>query len=319
MALVSASVGQFPVPLREVIASAFGGGAADPAAQSTLWNIRFPRVLMSLLVGAVLGVTGALMQGIFGNPLAEPGVVGVSLGAAVGACLTIVFQISFLGQFTTPAFAFTFGLATTMAVYTLSRARGKTEVVTLLLTGIAVNAVAGAAIAFLTFLGDQQAREQIVFWQLGSIAGSRWPYVWTVIPLAAAGLVIAMLLARRMDLLSLGERSARHLGVNVEALRVVAIVLVALMVSAAVSFTGVIAFVGLVVPHAIRMVVGPGHRVLLPASALGGALLLVSADLLARGLIRFVDLPIGMLTALVGGPLFFFLLRRTRRRAGGWA
>nr|WP_042193067.1 iron ABC transporter permease [Kibdelosporangium sp. MJ126-NF4]CEL20539.1 Heme ABC transporter, permease protein HmuU [Kibdelosporangium sp. MJ126-NF4]CTQ89450.1 Heme ABC transporter, permease protein HmuU [Kibdelosporangium sp. MJ126-NF4] len=319
MALVSASVGQFPVPLGEVVRSVFGGGAADPAAESTLWAIRFPRVVMSLLVGAMLGVTGALMQGIFGNPLAEPGVVGVSLGAAVGACLTIVFHISLFGQFTTPVFAFVFGLGTTMAVYVLSRARGKTEVVTLLLTGIAVNAVAGAAIAFLTFLGDQQAREQIVFWQLGSIAGSRWPYVWSVLPLAAVGLVLAMLLARRMDLLSLGERSARHLGVNVEALRVGAIVLVALMVSAAVSFSGVIAFVGLVVPHAIRMIVGPGHRVLLPASALGGALLLVTADLGARGLIRFVDLPIGMLTALVGGPLFFWLLRRTRRRAGGWA
>jgi iron complex transport system permease protein len=319
MALVSASIGQFPIPLGDIVTSVFGGTAGDPAAEATLWNIRFPRVVMSLLVGAVLGVTGALMQGIFGNPLAEPGVVGVSLGAAVGACLTIVFQWSFLGQFTTPVFAFTFGLATTMAVYVLSRSRGKTEVVTLLLTGIAVNAVAGAAIAFLTFLGDQQAREQIVFWQLGSIAGARWPYVWTVVPLAAVGMVLAMTLARRMDLLSLGERSARHLGVNVEVLRMGAIVLVALMVSAAVSFTGVIAFVGLVVPHAIRMIVGPGHRVLLPASALGGALLLVAADLGARGLIAFVDLPIGMLTALVGGPLFFWLLRRTRRRAGGWA
>jgi iron complex transport system permease protein len=317
--VLSASIGQFPVPVGDVLGSLFGSPAEDPAAEMTLWTVRFPRVVMSLLVGAVLGVSGALMQGVFGNPLAEPGVVGVSLGAAVGACLTIVFQLTFLGQFTTPAVAFVFGLATTLVVYVFARSRGKTEVVTLILTGVAVNAVAGAGVAFLTFLGDQQAREQIVFWQLGSIAGARWQYVWAVLPLAVAGLVVALILARRMDLLALGERSARHLGVNVEALRLTAIVFVALMVSAAVSFTGVIGFVGLVVPHLIRMIAGPGHRVLLPASALGGALLLVAADLGARGFITFVDLPIGMLTALVGGPFFFWLLRRTRRRAGGWA
>jgi iron complex transport system permease protein len=317
--LLSASVGQFPIPVGEVFASLAGSASPDPMAEATLWNVRFPRVVMSLVVGAVLGVAGALMQGVFGNPLAEPGVVGVSSGAAVGACLTIVFQLSFLGQFTTPVIAFVFGLAATLLVYSFARSSGRTEVVTLILTGVAINAVAGAGIAFLTFLGDQQAREQIVFWQLGSIAGARWSYVWTVLPLAVVGVALAVFLAKRLDLLSLGERPARHLGVNVELLRLGSIVLVALMVSAAVSFTGVIGFVGLVVPHLIRMIAGPGHRVLLPASALGGALLLVAADLGARGVITFVDLPIGMLTALVGGPFFFWLLRRTRQQAGGWA
>jgi len=201
----------------------------------------------------------------------------------------------------------------------VSRSGGRTEVVTLVLTGVAVNAMCGAGIAFLTFLGDQQAREQIVFWQLGSLNGTRWQYVAVVAPLVVVGTAGVMVLARRLDLLSLGERSARHLGVDVERLRIVSVVLVALLTAAAVAFCGIIAFVGLVVPHLVRMIVGPGHRVLLPASALGGAVLLLAADLVARTAVAYADLPIGMLTALVGGPFFFWLIRKTRRSAGGWA
>jgi iron complex transport system permease protein len=292
-----------------------GGSVAD----ATLWDIRLPRVVMSLLVGAALGVTGAVMQGVFGNPLAEPGVVGVSSGAAVGASLVIVTGWHFLGPFTVTGLAFVAGLITTALVYLLSRSGGRTEVVTLILTGIAVNAVTGALLALLTFLGTQQAREQIVFWQLGSLNGSRWAQVAVVAPITLAGIAVAIGLAGRLDLLALGERPARHVGVDVERLRLVAIVLVALTVAGAVSCCGVIGFVGLVVPHLVRMVAGPGHRVLLPASALGGAVLLAAADLVARTAIRYADLPIGMLTALVGGPMFFWLLRRSRRRAGGWA
>jgi iron complex transport system permease protein len=203
-------------------------------------------------------------------------------------------------------------------VYSLSRSGGRTEVVTLVLTGIAVNAVAGAAIALFTFLADNAAREEIIFWQLGSLNGTRWVYVAVAAPAQIVGVVLALTLARRMDLLTLGERSARHLGVDVERLRIEAIVVVALMTAAAVAFCGIVSFVGLVVPHLIRMVMGPGHKVLLPASALGGAVLLVAADTVARTAVDYADLPIGMLTALVGGPFFFYLLRRTRRSAGGW-
>ncbi|WP_020669992.1 FecCD family ABC transporter permease [Amycolatopsis nigrescens] len=326
VSLVSAGVGQFDIPVSQVFGSVlhrigigWGPAPVDPFAEGALWQVRFPRVVMALLVGGVLGVCGALMQGMFGNPLAEPGVVGVSSGAAVGACLSIVFGWTFFGAFTTPALAFAAGLLTTVSVYLLSRSRGRSEVVTLILTGVAVNAVAGAAIAFLMFVGDQAAREQIVFWQLGSLASSRWPYVFTVAPLALAGVLVALVLSRRMDLLALGDRQARHLGVNVEVLRLSTVVVVALAVSAAVSYSGIIGFVGLVVPHLIRMLMGPGHRVLIPASLLGGALLLAAADLLARNLFAYADLPIGMLTALVGGPFFFWLLLRTRRRSGGWA
>lgn len=287
--------------------------------ENTLWLVRFPRVVLALLVGAALATAGALMQGVFGNPLAEPAIVGVSPGAAVGASLVFVTGANFLGEWTVAVAAFATGLVTTLVVYALSRSGGRTEVVTLVLTGVAVTAVAFAIVAFATFVATPEAREQIVFWQLGSLNGARWQAVVAVLPFVAVGLTLAVGMARSLDLLALGERSARHLGVRVERLRIVAIVAVAMLVGSGVAFAGVIGFVGLVVPHLIRMITGPGHRVLLPASALGGALLLVSADLVARTAIEYADLPLGMLTALVGGPLFFWLLRRTRTSQGGWA
>ncbi|ROS23151.1 iron ABC transporter permease [Cellulomonas sp. PhB150] len=326
LAVLSAGIGQLHVAPSEVVGSIlhrigldWGPTPAHPNGDAALWAIRFPRVVMAALVGAALATGGALMQGVFGNPLADPGVVGVSSGAAVGACTVIVFGLAFAGPWTVAAMAFVGGLLTTILVYLTARENGRTEVVTLVLTGVAVNAVAGAALALLTFLGDTQAREQIVFWQLGSLNGTRWPYVAVVAPIVLLGIAGAVAVARRLDLLALGERSARHLGVDVERLRVVCIVLVALLTAGAVAFCGIIAFVGLVVPHLIRMAVGPGHRVLIPASALGGAVLLLAADLVARTAVPYADLPIGMLTALVGGPFFFWLIRRTRRSAGGWA
>ncbi|MGW4304139.1 FecCD family ABC transporter permease [Streptomyces sp. NPDC004646] len=327
VSLGSAAVGQYGIGFADVADSvlhrlsgplALGHPVGDSFAESALWEIRMPRVVMSLLVGAVLATAGALMQGVFGNPLAEPGVVGVSSGSALGAAFVIVAGVDVLGQFTVPVAAFATGLVAVLLVYLLSRAGGRTEVVTLVLTGIAINAVAGAGLAFCMFFGSQTARDQIVFWQLGSLNGSRWAYVGSVAPFAAVGLLGACLLARRLDLLALGDRAARHLGVDVERLRVTAIVLIAVMVAAAVAFSGVIGFVGLVVPHLVRMAVGPGHRVLIPASMLGGAVLLAVADVVARTAVAYADLPIGMLTALVGGPFFFWLLRTTRARAGGW-
>ena len=323
--LASAGTGQLAIAPQEVLGSLLHKVGVEwlplpshPAGDQTLWAIRFPRVAMAALVGAGLAISGLLMQAIFGNPLAEPGVIGISSGAAVGAGLSIVFGLTLFGQWTTAVLAFAAGLVATLLVYVMSRADGRTEVVTLVLTGIAINAIAGAAIALLTFLGDTQSREQIVFWQLGSLAGSRWSQVAIVAPVLAIGMIIAYLVARKLDLLALGERNARHLGVNVEALRIGIIVLVALLVGASVAFAGIIAFVGLVIPHLMRMILGPAHLPLVTASALGGALLLTLADLGARTLVPMADLPIGMLTSLVGGPFFFWLLRRTRKRAGGW-
>lgn len=322
--VLSAGTGQLGVPASEVIGSLLHRIGIDwlplppETADRALWSIRFPRVAMAALVGAGLAVAGLVMQAIFGNPLAEPGIIGISSGAAVGAGLAIVFGLTLFGEWTTAAFAFVAGLIATLIVYAMSRADGRTEVVTLVLTGIAVNAIAGAAIALLTFVGDTQSREQIVFWQLGSLLGSRWSQVLVVTPVVAVGLIAAYLAARRLDLLALGERNARHLGVNVEVLRIAMICVVALLTGAAVAFAGIIAFVGLVIPHLMRMILGPAHLPLVTASALGGALLLSLADLGARTIVPMADMPIGMLTALVGGPFFFWLLRRTRKRAGGW-
>lgn len=342
-AIIAAGTGQLNVPPLEVlgtithgfnnwvqswlnffglnITAPFGIGPLPEHSRGyeTLWTVRFPRVMLAMIVGAALACAGSVMQGVFGNPLAEPAVVGVSSGAAVGASTAIVTGLSTHGNVWVAACAFVGGLITTLLVYSLSRSKGRTEVVTLVLTGIAVNAFTFAMIAFYTYVADPNAREQLVFWQLGSLNGANWTSVWSVLPLLVIGLILAMAAARKLDLLALGERSARHLGVNVEQLRMTMIVVVALLVGAGVAFTGIVSFVGLVVPHLIRMIVGPGHRLLLPASALGGALLVLLADLAARTLVPYSDLPLGMLTSLIGGPFFFWLLRRTRNQQGGWA
>ncbi|MFT4281800.1 MAG: iron ABC transporter permease [Microbacterium sp.] len=325
LVLVSAGTGQLYVRPEEVLGALLRGIGIPvgplpehPQGYNALWTIRFPRVAMAVIVGAALAAAGLLMQAIFGNPLAEPGVVGVSSGAALGASAVIVFGWTFAGEWTIALVAFATGLLATLVVYTMSRAGGRTEVVTLVLTGIAINAFTGAGLAFLTFLGDQQAREQIVFWQLGSLNGSRWQQVGIVLPLIVVGLIVAFAVTRSLDLLALGEKSARHLGVNVELLRIVVIVVTALLVGSAVAFAGIIAFVGLVVPHLMRMIIGPAHLPLLTTSVLGGAVLLLAADLVARTAVPMADLPIGMLTSIVGGPFFFWLLRRTRSKAGGW-
>lgn len=325
VSLLSAVSGQVRIPVEEVIGSLLHRlgleiGPLPSAAQgeSTLWVVRFPRVILAMVVGAALGCSGAIMQGIFGNPLAEPGIVGVSAGAAVGAFLVIVFGIAFVGVWSVALAAFVFGLLTTLVVYTLARSGGRTEVVTLVLTGIALNAVMGAGIGLLTFVSDTEALRTIAFWNLGSMARSTWEAIAVVLPCALIGIAFAFRNARQLDLLSLGERSARHLGVRVERLRLKMIVVVALLTASAVAFTGIIGFVGLVVPHFVRILVGPGHRLLIPASVLGGALVVAGADLIARTIVPYQELPLGVLTALVGGPAFFVLLRRTRAQAGGW-
>ncbi|MFC7349802.1 MULTISPECIES: FecCD family ABC transporter permease [Streptomyces] len=322
--LLSAAIGAYNIPLGDVLSSVqhrigLGGQALDRVGESVLWNVRLPRVALAVLVGASLGCAGALMQGVFGNPLAEPGVIGISAGAAVGAVASIALGLTFFGNWTITVFAFVAGLATVLLVYALSRSGGRTEVVTLILTGIAVNAFAGALIGLFIFFADNAQITQITFWQLGSLSQATWPKVLAVLPCALAGLLIAPFYARKLDLLALGERPARHLGVDVERLRIVLVLVVALLTAAAVAVAGIISFVGLLVPHLLRMANGPGHRFLVPGSALGGALILVAGDLAARTVAAPAELPLGVLTALFGSPFFFWLLRRTRRKQGGWA
>ncbi|WP_280239526.1 FecCD family ABC transporter permease [Nocardia abscessus] len=326
LALASAAIGQVPTTPAEVAGSVLhrigleiGPMPAHPSGEVTLWQVRFPRVVLAVLVGAALATAGALLQGVFANPLAEPGVIGVSAGAAVGAGTVIVVGGAFVAAWSVAAAAFVAGLATTLLVYLLARSGGRTEVVTLVLTGVAINAFAGGLIALLLFVASPAARDQIVFWQLGSLNGARWESVGVVAPLTAVGVAAAVLLAPRLDLLALGESAARHLGVDVERLRRNVIVVVAVLATAGVAFTGIILFVGLIVPHLVRMLVGPAHRVLIPLSAIVGAVVLLAADVTARSLVDNADLPLGMLTSLIGGPVFFWLLRRTRARSGGWA
>lgn len=326
LAVASACIGQVPTGPAEVVGSILhrigldiGPMPAHPSGEVTLWQVRFPRVTLAVIVGAALACAGALLQGVFANPLAEPGVIGVSAGAAVGASLVIVTGGAFVAGTAVAAGAFVAGLVTTALVYLLARSEGRTEVVTLVLTGVAINAFAGGLIAFFTFVANPAARDQIVFWQLGSLNGATWGAVAIVAPMAAVGIAVSMAMASKLDLLALGESAAAHLGVNVERLRQLAVVVVALLVSASVAFTGIILFVGLVVPHLMRMIVGPAHRMLIPASALCGAIVLLAADLGARTLVPNADLPLGMLTSLIGGPFFFWMLRRTRHQQGGWA
>ena len=325
MFLVASAVGAFEIPLPQVISSVLHriginvGTRPDDLGESVLWDVRFPRVVLALLIGASLGCAGALMQGIFGNPLAEPGVIGVSSGAAVGATASIVLGISTFGTWSVTVAAFIGGLITTFLVYAVARAGGRTEVITLVLTGIAVNAVTGAAIGLFMFFSTDAELRSVTFWNLGSVASASWPAVAAVLPCAIVGIVAANAFARPLDLLALGEKPARHLGVDVERLRVLVILLVALLTASAVAVSGTIGFIGLVVPHLVRMVAGPGHRVLLPASALGGGLVVVAADLMARTIAAPAEIPLGSITAILGGPFFFWLILRTRKRQGGWA
>lgn len=323
VALYSMAIGQNPVPLAQVVGSLLHhmsipvGPLPDQVGEDTLWQVRIPRVYLALAVGAALGCAGAVLQGIFANPLADPGVIGVSSGAAAGAAGVIAVGGLGAAGYYVAGGAFAAGVMTTLFVYLASRSAGRTRVVSLILTGIAVNAFAGGLIAFFTYRATPAARDQIVFWQMGSLNRATMDQVLFVAVLVVIALVASLLLARQIDLLSLGEYTAGHLGVDVEKLRRMAVVIVALLTAAAVSFCGIILFVGLVVPHFMRLIVGPRHLVLIPASALAGAGLLTAADLAARTLVPYGELPIGMVTSLVGGPVFLLLLRREMKR-GGW-
>jgi iron complex transport system permease protein len=315
------AVGIAPQQVIAILADRIGvhlGVAYTEQQDAVLWAIRLPRVALAALVGCGLGIAGAALQGIFRNPLADPGLIGVSSGAAVGAAGTIVLGVAPLGLATVPLAAFLGGAAATALVYACARYRGRTEVVTLLLCGIAVNTIAGAVIGLFTVLADDAELRSIVFWSLGSMGGATWPTVASIAPLIAVAVLLLPRLAGPLDLLALGEREAGHLGVPTERVRIVVVTLAALATGAGVAAAGIVGFVGLVVPHIVRLLTGPGHRTVLPASAVGGAVTLLVADLVARTVAIPAEVPLGVVTAILGGPFFLALVVRTRRRHGGW-
>ncbi|MDO9320851.1 MAG: iron chelate uptake ABC transporter family permease subunit [Pseudomonas sp.] len=294
-------------------------GADLQQAELIVGQIRLPRSLLGLAVGAVLALSGVAMQGLFRNPLADPGLVGVSSGAALGAALAIVTGSLWGGfpealvPYLLSLCAFVGGLGVTALVYRLGRHDGQTSVATMLLAGVALTALAGAAIGLLTYLADDATLRTLTFWNMGSLNGASYARLW---PLLLVLVLVACWLPRRaaaLNALLLGESEARHLGFEVERLKRELVFCTALGVGAAVAAAGLIGFVGLVVPHLLRLLVGPDHRTLLPASALAGASLLLLADLLARLLLAPAELPIGIVTALLGAPFFLYLLVRERR------
>lgn len=286
--------------------------------EAVVWDLRLSRVITAMIVGASLATCGAAMQGLFGNPLADPGIVGVSSGASLGAIIVVVLQISTFGIWTLPIGAFVAGVATTFLIYALARpGKDGGDNTKLLLVGIAVNAIGGAFAGYLTYLATAEQLQSLTFWSMGSLSGAKWITVAISLPPAVIGIWLLYRWSRPLDLLALGERQARHLGVDVTVLRRKLIFVTALLVAAAVSFSGTIGFVGLVIPHLFRLMIGPAHRLLIPFSAAGGALLVMLADLAARTLDPPSEVPIGVIMGSLGGPFFLWMIYRSSKARGG--
>lgn len=317
--LLAAGQGAYGLGWRELIGMALGHGIGTPefeAAYLVFMNIRLPRLLLAVSAGAGLAMAGALMQGLFRNPLADPGLIGVSSGAALAAGVTIVLgSVWFpelprsLGSWTLVLMAFAGGLGVTALIYAISQGDGGTRVGHMLLAGIAVNALAGAGLGLLNYIATDEQLRNLQFWLMGSLGGARWSAVWLVCGLSALALLLGLRLAQPLNALALGEAQATLLGVPVERVKRLAIVITALAVGVVTATTGIIGFIGLVAPHMVRLLCGPDHRWVLPGSALLGASLVLLADAVARTVAAPAELPLGVLTALVGVPFFLLLLR----------
>ena len=307
--------------LWRLVRDALSGRALDSPEQLVFLNIRLPRLVLAVAAGAGLAVAGALMQGFFRNPLADPGLIGISSGAALAAGLTIVLGQRWfpelphaLGSWTLVLFAFFGGAAVTILIYLFAQGPAGTQVGVMLLAGVAVNAVAGAGLGYLNFVATDEQLRNIQFWLMGSLGGARWSAVMLVSGVVAVGCTAALAWARPLNAIALGEAQAALLGVNVERTKRAAIVITALTVGAVTATTGIIGFIGLIAPHWVRLMAGPDHRVVLPGSALLGAALVLAADAVARTVVQPAELPLGVLTAAIGGPMFLFMLRRFRSR-----
>ncbi len=297
-----------PVPV------SIAGVEVSPIHEDILLQIRLPRVLLAAAVGSSLAVAGAVFQGLFRNPMADPYVIGISSGAALGAVFAMLSGFSLvLGGFgAVPLFAFAGGIITIMLVYSMARVGRAVPVMTLLLAGIAVSAFLSALVSLLTYFAGERLH-MVVFWMMGGLGGATWHQVKVMVPYALVGYICVSVFSRDLNAMLLGEETASNLGVNTERVKKIMLAGSSLLVAAAVSTSGIIGFVGLVVPHFVRLVAGPDHRFLLPASALLGGTLLIATDTLARVIIAPSELPVGIITALLGAPMFLYLLKKRKK------
>ena len=315
--VAGAAFGVVPVAARDIVdaVAAVLRGAPLTPMQSLIVDLRLPRVVLAALVGACLAAAGTLYQALFRNALADPYILGVSSGAGLGAALAFAITgTGTLALVAPPLAAFVGALLTILLVAALATRRGVMDTLSLLLAGVAVSYTLAALTSFVLVLRREQM-SRIVFWMMGGLQGATWAQVGVVGVMLVAGLAVPLFFARELNIMLLGDERAGELGVNVERVKRIILAAASLVVSAAVSVSGLIGFVGLMTPHAARLVLGPDHRLLLPASVLSGAIVMVLADLIARVVLAPVELPVGIVTALAGGPVFVWLLVRSRRGA----
>lgn len=318
---VSVSLGQIGIPLKNTVAAIMQqlgipglfGVEVSPEQLAVIWYVRMPRTIVGLMVGAALGICGAVMQGIFSNPLAAPGLIGVSAGASTGAVLAIALGVDAVSMFMMPLFAFVGSLAAVCLTVFLAMRNGKVPVSPLLLSGVAVGMMLGAVTSgILTYMNEQKL-SQYLFWIVGGLDYRRWEHVYMAVGPILVGLGIMLLLARHLNILVLGETEAKAVGMSVQKYRMGLLFIASMTTATSVCVSGNIGFVGLVIPHIMRIIMGPDHRVLLPASALGGAIFLVLCDSLGRVLMPPAEVRVGIMTALLGSPYFLYLLRRMQK------
>ncbi|WP_103107765.1 FecCD family ABC transporter permease [Brevibacillus reuszeri] len=321
--VVSISLGSAQLPLSEVwlilMHQLPGLGDLIPvswpeSSEQIVMKIRFPRVILAVLVGACLSLAGAGFQGVLRNPLADPYTMGVASGSAVGAAFLILFglHISFLGQWSIPVVAFLTGFVSLWIVLRLASTQGKLQTETLLLSGVVVQAFLGSLVSFMVSLSDKAVNE-IVFWLMGSLSFRGWDFTYVLLPYLIVGLMVLVSYARALNLFSLGERQAAHLGVSVDRTKLVVLIVSTLLTAGAVSIAGIVGFVGLVVPHLVRLMVGPDYRLLLPMATICGGIYVLWADTVARMLLSPTEIPLGVVTAFLGAPFFAYLLKQNKR------
>jgi len=322
--LLASALGAVTVPLPDILKMSLNKVAIFDFSptwravdETIIFQIRLPRVIGSALVGAALATAGVLFQGLLRNPMADPYIIGTSAGAALGATIAMMLPINlaFLGFGLVPVAAFLGALTTVILVYNLARVGGKTPIISMLLAGFVVSALLAAVMAFMMSMSDRFGLNlrSVYSFLMGHISVTSWMQIAIIAPLVIGGIIAARFFAFRLNAFALGEEGAAYLGINIERDKIIILALGSLLTAAAVSISGLIGFVGLVVPHAVRLRLGPDHRLLLPASALAGAAFLVIADLLARIILIPAEIPVGIITAIIGAPFFIYLLRHTRR------